>query len=465
MKHRISFIAAIWWIIICLIAGIFLMGVSDKESRISETENRMLQGFPRLSLRTIFNDEFTAGFESFLSDAFFGRDEVVTFTNGLLNTLSVASVDENMAMEAIEMEAELQTGNLRIEGAKEEIAEEIPAEAEAADIPGVVEMSADSGDLTVEEEDAPEEEVKIVLEEGRVPITDKNSFLYYKLTDGSLMRNYTYEKSKISTYADTLRIMQTYLPADGSICFAQVPMASMANRWVYQQDEFAGWGSTVELMLENCLEGTERIHVFNTYAILEPYVAGKTPMFYHTDHHWTAEGAYKVFEKMMETLGMPVIPYDEYDYKAIRSQKSKNGYHDTFNALYPLLPSQSLVMTSKNKFKQIDLMNYKTTTYRCFMNNTQLPWRKVITGANTGRNALVLCDSFGNVFTPYLLPYYNEVHMADFRYGSYSEREVGGSIGEMIRKYGIDDVYIITSTANGLRKDNSIVYLRKYLEG
>ena len=28
----------------------------------------------------------------------------------------------------------------------------------------------------------------------------------------------------------------------------------------------------------------------------------------------------------------------------------------------------------------------------------------------------------------------------------------------------IDDVYIVTSTANGLRKDNSIVYLRKYLE-
>ena len=41
---------------------------------------------------------------------------------------------------------------------------------------------------------------------------------------------------------------------------------------------------------------------------------------------------------------------------------------------------------------------------------------------------------------------------------------MGGSIGQMIQKYGIDDVYIVTSTANGLRKDNSIVYLREYLQ-
>jgi len=41
----------------------------------------------------------------------------------------------------------------------------------------------------------------------------------------------------------------------------------------------------------------------------------------------------------------------------------------------------------------------------------------------------------------------------------------GGTIGYMISHYKIDDVYIITSTANGLRKDNSIKFLRKYLVG
>ena len=108
-------------------------------------------------------------------------------------------------------------------------------------------------------------------------------------------------------------------------------------------------------------------------------------------------------------------------------------------------------------------MNYDSTTYRSFMNNTRLPWRKIVTSANTGRKALVLRDSFGNAFTPYLLSYYDEVHMADFRKGSYSKSKAGGSIGDLITYHGIDDVYIVTSTANGLRKENSIVYLREYL--
>ena len=462
MKHKLSFTVAVWWVLACAIGGVFLMCTSDKEGHISEAENRMLQGFPKLTATTLFNDEFTTQFDAFLSDNFFARDDVVSFTNGLLDGFSVLSADDVMAQKTAEMESELETANLKVEGAGEEDA---AADAAAA-VPGVMQVSAaPAGDASTEEADDAGEEGEIIAYNGEIPITDEHSYLYYEKTDGTLLRNYTYDRDKISTYADTLRIMQGYLPADGVICFTQVPLASMANRWVYQQDEFCGWGSSVEMMLEDCLQGTERIYVFSTYDILEPYVAGDTPMFYHTDHHWTAEGAYIVCAEMMKKLGMPVIPYEEYDYKAIISEDTANGnYHDTFNVLYPLLPTNSLVMSDTDQFTEISLMNYNSTTYRSFMNNTRLPWRKIITGANTGRRALVLCDSFGNAFTPYLLPYYEEVHMADFRNGSYSKSAVGGSIGQMIQKYGIDDVYIVTSTANGLRKDNSIVYLREYLQ-
>ena len=86
MKNRRSFAAAIWWILACLIAGVFLMCTSDKEGKISEVENRMLQGFPKLSVQTVINDEFTTGFESHLSDSFFARDDIISFTDGLLGT-------------------------------------------------------------------------------------------------------------------------------------------------------------------------------------------------------------------------------------------------------------------------------------------------------------------------------------------------------------------------------------------
>ena len=452
MKRKTSFAVAIWWVLACAIAGVFLMCTSDKESRVSEAENRMLQGFPKLSLTTIFNDEFTTQYEAFLSDNFFGRDGVVSFTNGLLDSFSMLSQDDAMAQQAAQMESDLQGANLQVE-------EEVTIDQ----VPGVVEVSAEAEpDAADMEDDA--EEGEVIANTGEIPITADHSYLYFEMTDGTLKKIYTYDRDDIATYADTLRIMQGYLPADGRILFTQVPLASIANRWSTQQNEYCGWGSSVEMMLEDCLQGTERIHVFSTYDILEPYICGETPMFYTTDHHWSAEGAYKVAAEMFKELGLPVIPYEEYSYKAIQSEKQVGGVRDTFNVLYPLLPTDSYIMTDRTDAEEIDLMNYGSTTYRSFMNNTRLPWRKIVTGANSGRKCLVLCDSFGNAFTPYLLPYYDEVHMADFRKGSYSKSKAGGSIGSMIQYHGIDDVYIVTSTANGLRKDNSIVYLREYLQ-
>ena len=452
MKNKTSFKVAVWWIFALAVAGIFLAFTSEKESMISDTENRMLQGFPKLTVKTVFNDEFTTQFEGFLSDQFFMRDSVISFTNGLLDSFSVLSKDDEIRIKSEEMEKELQdVGKFTDETEQVETSEMLSSEN--------AEPETDQKD---DEEEAGE---KVQIASGEILISDKNSYLWYEHPDGTVTRQYTYELSDIRTYAETLKIMQKYLPEDGNILFTQVPLASMAQRWRKQQDSYSGWGSSVEIMLENCLAGTERIHVFSTYDILEPYVCGDTPVFYVTDHHWSAEGAYIVASEMLKKLNLPVIPYDEYTYKAIQSQSVSDGERDTFNVLYPLTPTHSYLVTKMDKLQEIDLMNYESNTYRAFMNNTRYPWRKIVTGANSGRRCLVICDSFGNAFTPYLLAYYDEVHMVDFRSDGYSKREAGGSIGEMMKHHKIDDVYIITSTANGLRKDNSIVYLRKHLEG
>ncbi len=450
MKKKTSFTIAVWWILTLAIAGIFLMITSEKDSRASEAENRMLQGFPKLSIQRVFSADFMNEFEDFLSDAFFARDDVVAFTDRMLGVFSVLSKDDEIAAKTAEMEKELQGANLQI-------GDETPE----GGVPGVVDLG-EIGNTDSQEEE--EDDALPVVTASEIPLTEDKSYLWFEMADGTVKINYTYELDKIRTYAETLKRMQTYLPDDGYIFFTQVPLASIANRWSTQQESYVGWGSSVETMLESCLTGTERIHVFSTYDILEPYICGDTPMFYTTDHHWSAEGAYKVAAEMIEMIGMPVIPYEEYTFKSTLSSAEEGGYRDTFNALYPLLPAHSYIVTDWNETEEIDLMNYESSTYRVYMNNTRLPWRKVTTGANTGRKCVILCDSFGNAFAPWLLPYYDEIHMADFRNGSYSVSQAGGYIGEMIQYHEIDDVYIVTSTANGLRKDNSVVYLRKYLE-
>jgi len=454
MKHKLSFIAALWWVILCTVAGLFLLVVSDKNSRLSESENRMLAAFPEVNTRSIVSGEFMTGFDDFLSDAFFARDGVVSFTDKLMGRFSLLSQDDLREAQADTMETRLQAEG-DMQAAPD--GQSAPTQPGAAPAEPAPQAGADAP-----ETDEPEENDAVPAPEGDMPLTAENSYLWLKKTDGTNKIIYTYENSRIATYAETLRIIQSYLPADGQIFVTQVPLASIGNRWTDQQKTYCGWGSSVETVLESNLANDERIYVFNTWEILEPYMTGDTPLFYHTDHHWSAEGAYIVAAEMLKKQNLPVIPYDEYEYKAIQSKKNDEGYVDTFNVLYPLLPAHSYVLKNITDVTELSLMNYKSTTYTAYMNNSREPWRRIVTGANTGRKALVICDSFGNAFTPYILPYYDEVHMTDFRYGYYDKAAAGGSMSELVRYHGIDDVYLIFCTANGLRKDNSIVYLRQY---
>lgn len=447
MKHRFSFIVTLWWVLLCALAGFFLLITANRQPRRSETENRMLAGYPEVSARSVVSGDFMTGFEDYLSDGFFERDDVIAFTERLLGRFSTLSEDDRLAMQSEEMENRLD----------EEL---IPADAPEDNAP-----PADSDDAPVDDADDPiEEDAEIAgLDDGELPLTAEKSYIWLDKVGGGRNILYTYSNSNVRTYGEILKLIKSYLPGDGVICFTQVPLASIANRWTNQQEVYCGWGSTIETVLEEAVADTPGIYIFNTYDILKPVMTGDTPMFYATDHHWTTEGAYRVLSEMLRRQGLPVIPYEEYGYKAIRGRTNAEGKHDIFNALYPLLPGHSYIVTDVDRLKEIDLMDYDSTSYSAIINGTQLPWRRIVTGANTGRRALVICDSFGNALAPFLLPYYDEVHMCDFRESRYDKRKAGGNISQMMQHYAIDDVYIVTSTANGLRKPNSLKYLPHFL--
>ena len=436
MKHKFSFILSVAFMVFLGLTGVFMLLFMQKDSTASETENRMLQGLPSLTVKNLASGQFADEFDNYLSDNALGRDSAISAANGILSAFSTISGDEAFEKKNQEMEQRLEA-----EGGIQNAAAEVEEEED------------DEGEIST----------GLVLSAGEMPIDSRKSYMWYVKTDGTLSVKYEYLKTNVDTYAQTLLMLKDCLPADGVINFVEGPLASQANRWRDQQDVYSGWGSSLELMLQQSLGGARNINVYSAWNLLAPYVCGETPMFYFTDHHWSAEAAYIIASAMLEDQGLPVIPYDEYRYKAITSSAiDEEGRRDVFNVLYPLTPVHSYVV-KRGVDHEISLMAYDVATYTSFMNGSREPWRKITTGAGTGRKALVVCDSFGNAFTPYLLAYYDEVHMCDFRYGYYDHNEAGGYIKDNIAKYGIDDVYIVISTANDLRKDNSIKYFRQYL--
>ena len=74
---------------------------------------------------------------------------------------------------------------------------------------------------------------------------------------------------------------------------------------------------------------------------------------------------------------------------------------------------------------------------------------------------LLVCDSMGMAFAPFMTYYYDEVHVVRPHETYYSTAQAGGTIKEYIDYYGIDDIYVIQGnffTADLYRKtlDRSI---------
>ncbi|MBQ8954503.1 MAG: hypothetical protein IJ048_10335, partial [Clostridia bacterium] len=166
MKHKLSFIIALWWVILCAIAGVFLLALSDKNSRLSESENRMLAGFPEVSARNVASGEFMTGFDSFLTDGFFARDEVVSFTGKLLDGFSLLSQDDRREAQADNMEDRLQAeGDMQVDDGGTAQPAEQPASQVAPAQPGSAAPEQVRG-ADAPETDEPEEDEPVTLPEG-----------------------------------------------------------------------------------------------------------------------------------------------------------------------------------------------------------------------------------------------------------------------------------------------------------
>ena len=118
-----SFLAALWWLMGCLCLGVLLLLLSPRESRLSQAENRMLAGFPELSAETLKSGAFFSGIEDYLSDGFFGRDQVVDMTDPVIGIFDKRTEEQIQIQEAAEIERLLV---LDAQGG-EEMPEEIPA--------------------------------------------------------------------------------------------------------------------------------------------------------------------------------------------------------------------------------------------------------------------------------------------------------------------------------------------------
>lgn len=178
-------------------------------------------------------------------------------------------------------------------------------------------------------------------------------------------------------------------------------------------------------------------------------------IYFRTDHHWTADGAYYAYATLMNQLGKEPAGLDRFerleftDFKgSFFTQTGVSILGDNPDKIIAYRP----LSTNNIKFynRSYDLTDYNivtdvtdwdsTSKYSTFIggdnplsmiNNPQI---------NDGSSILVIKESFGNAVVPFLTESFENVYVIDYRY-------YRGTVSEFVEQYDVDTVVFINNVA------------------
>ncbi|MBQ2759051.1 MAG: hypothetical protein IJE93_04725 [Clostridia bacterium] len=172
-------------------------------------------------------------------------------------------------------------------------------------------------------------------------------------------------------------------------------------------------------------------------------------LYFRTDHHWTALGAYYAYTDFCNTKGISALPLNSYGVLSfdgfLGSFYTDSGMNPALSAtpdrVDAYVPPCNTVMTvyDKNGNPGVHPLIYNVSgnaasnKYGCFIFGDN-PFTIIDnTDMAAGESCLVIKESFGNCFVPFLASHYKYVYVMDFRYSPYS-------IMSLVDAYGINDV-------------------------
>lgn len=464
-KYRISFIPIYLLLSLLFGVGLMLCLFGEKESRVSDRENRMLAGFPEVSRESITSGAFMTGLENWLSDNMFERDAIIEASNAFMGKIALW-VPEKTDDEKLEEQVAAMAG---ADDAEEAEPSQAPTEAptQAPAEVSTPEPEATSAPRPVPEEtESPETgEPAPTPKPVRLTAVDHDCTLWQERADGTVRTVYTFEKEEMQNAVEVLNAYRNLLPEDGKVYFAHIPFPGISHP--LQRGMYVGWGSDVETTLHEYVQ--EGVVVVSAQEVLEQPLLDGEELWFHTDHHWTPRAACYVAQAILKTQGIAAAGYEDYSYvhytDFVGSTGAQPGYDkEPIDVILPLLPTTGYLIDKRGTEKEDVYMIPSRHSYQAYLGSTRGPWRKFVTGADgAGRRCLVISDSYGNCFIPYLMPYYSEVHSVDLRSDYFSLSKAGCTVSEYIADHGIDEVYIILSTASGVNSGYMKNYLWKYL--
>lgn len=176
-------------------------------------------------------------------------------------------------------------------------------------------------------------------------------------------------------------------------------------------------------------------------------------IYFRTDHHWTARGAYYAYQAFCEASGRDCHKLSEYKKKTAKGFKgtfyretnnNKNLRKDSVVTYFPVSKKVSMQYTTTDGGKVSapvvdDASRYgESMKYLAFISGDN-PLTVIKNKKLKDKSVcVVIKESYGNAFVPFLTDHYQTVYVIDYRYWE-------GKLADFIKKKKAQDVIFLNN--------------------
>ena len=261
----------------------------------------------------------------------------------------------------------------------------------------------------------------------------------YYITGDTAYEMYYQNMANSQRYAALINQAAAKLDGKAKVYTVVVPLAYAYNEKVLQKTDASDPKAAIDSMY-SAITNPNAVKV-DAYGALGAHK--KEYLYFRTDHHWTARGAYYAYTAYCQSAGLSAHPLSSYEklefggflgtlYSHTKAPALQRN-PDVVEAFVPMGSNNLYVHTAdgqRQKFtngvvrKDTDsFYPAAASKYNCFLTSdnplgTKQSYYCSIENPNiTDGSAVVLVkESFGNCFAPFLVDHYQYVYVIDYRY-------------------------------------------------
>lgn len=414
----------------------------------SDTEKRDLTPFPTFTLASFWNGEYFQGLDQWFSDTFPFRETLISWNSGLW---SLSGIQSN----AIHGEV--------VQG--DEIPDVVPTEQ--ADT--TTTTSGHTTTTTAAPTTTTTTQKSSTTTTGKKDDTTKGEgqqlgAIY--LAGDAAYEYYTFSLNQSDRYVSLINGVGDALAGKATVYDIVVPNSMgvmLSNDYKNKYDiTTSDQKKAIAYMAGSLNKNVQSVEVFD---ILQEH--NDEYIYFRTDHHWTADGAYYAYRQFAAKKGITPNPLSAFvktenkgflgTFYAGSDQSPKLGNAPDTVVTYTPKSTNAMKFTTRdgvtvdwNIVMDGSVYSDAGSLYSLFIGGDN-PYAVIQNPTLTdGSSCVVVKESYGNAFVPFLVDHYQTVHVIDYRYYE-------GNLIDFVTENKVQDVVFINNimaTSTGLRIDD-----------